>query len=122
MSPAEKMAETFAAHGLDFAYYVDRHFQYGFLFSTPEFFVMGRPVMRGARAELIRDPSATFDGMAVDAWWVHGAIGNLRAMWDVMPAALPYLGFERWDDNPRFYPIETLRRLSIPTDDQLVAN
>lgn len=122
MSPAEKMAETFAAHGLDFAYYVDRHFQYGFLFSTPEFFVMGRPVMRGARAELIRDPSATFDGMAVDAWWVHGAVGNLRAMWDVMPAALPYLGFERWDDNPRFYPIETLRRLSIPTDDQLVAN
>lgn len=66
----------------------------GYVFCTPETFVMGRVVQHDAPAELIVDPWHRFE--SGDCWMVYLAAGCiLRDAVGMMPFPLPWLAWER---------------------------
>ena len=83
------------------------HLQFGYVFSTPEFFVMGRPVDRHAPYDQLTDPRLQFP--EPDAWWVYLAAGDFIKIWTISPYNLSYIGWER-DNRPRFYRVSQLFR------------
>lgn len=86
------------------------HFQFGFVFSTPDFFVMGRPVMKDWIESVIVDPMKLLQPMQCDCWHVHTFAGNLSKAWGILPYPLPFISFERKNEL-RFYRLDALRRL-----------
>lgn len=122
MSPADLIREQYRHHCMDFDAYVRIHFDSGFVFATPTYFIMGRAVVRDADETQIRNPMHFF--AYPDAWWIHAMAGDLTGVWKIMPYPLESVGFERFDEEPRFYPIDTLRRLTIgntqPTHDHVM--
>ena len=115
MSPIDKIQHTFAQKGVDFPSILEMHYAHGFVYSTPEFFVMGRPVDSKESYNLIREPTYTFDDYRQDAWWIYGMAGQTDKAWNILPYHLPLIGFERFDEIPSFYAISTLRRLTNKT-------
>lgn len=85
------------------------HFNLGFVHSTPEFFIMGRPVLSTGDQRAILDYGFYF--ASKDAWYVALAAGDLSKAWGVLPYALPLIGFDRTNE-VRFYPLEQVRRLT----------
>jgi hypothetical protein len=85
------------------------HLHNGYVFSTPDFFLMGRPVCIGATYEEITDPIHIFPEH--DAWFIYLAAGKgyLRNFLKLEPYALPYFGWER-SNKIRFYPRERILR------------
>lgn len=82
------------------------HLAYGYVFSTPEAFVMGRPVRRDANINEIKNPAVEFNNP--DAWWIYLASGNyLDLLFRFEPFPLPWYGWER-QNVPRWYPRETV--------------
>jgi hypothetical protein len=71
------------------------HLEVGFVFSTPQLFIMGRPVDRGAHDRYIVDPIYQFDKMKQDCWHIYLAVGPLRDFFRYMPYWLPYMSWER---------------------------
>jgi hypothetical protein len=93
MSPIDRAALAFVKHGVDFAAALERNYQGGFVFSTPDFFIMGREVDGG--------------------WFIEAMAGDMDKAWSILPYELSRIGFERFDNNLRWHPIETLRRLTL---------
>ena len=91
----------FAKHGLDFAAHLESHYRHGFVFSTPSYFVMGRPIMGNPMA-----PGG--------AWFISAMAGSASEAWSILPWPLPWIGFERFDNRPRFHRMEHLRRSTAP--------
>lgn len=96
---------------------LEAHLGLGFVYSTPDFFVMGRPVQRSAPAHLIIDPSVSFERSVCDCWHVYLAAGNLGKAWGILPWPLEWLSFERKNEL-RFYKASDIRRLSLGNDSQ----
>jgi hypothetical protein len=78
---------------------------YGYVFSNPMAFVMGRPVDRNASYEDILNPSRTFENP--DCWWVWLAAGKIDTVLEAEPFPLPYYGWEI-RNQPRFHTRERL--------------
>lgn len=108
MTPFEQLAAQYGQHGISLHQYVRLHLKSGFVFSTPEYFVMGRPVPRTVDPSLIRNPNVTFTREQSDAWWIHGMAGDMGELIRIMPWPLEWIGFERFDEFPRFYKLERL--------------
>jgi len=89
------------------------HLEFGFVFSTPAFFIMGRPVRKDAPHGLILDPTYTFACRERDCWHVYCAAGDLGAAWSILPWSLPWLSFERKNEL-HFQRADRIRRLSVP--------
>ena len=53
MSPIDRIAVEYARRGVDFAAALERNYAGGFVFSTPEYFIMGRP-HAGAGGHVVR--------------------------------------------------------------------
>ena len=106
MSPIDKCALEFVKHGVDFAYCLEQEYQRGFVFSTPDFFIMGFAVRRNVNG-LLWDHSDN-----PDAWYITGMAGDMDKAWSILPYELPFVSFQRFDNSLRFIPIERLRRLS----------
>lgn len=87
------------------------HLMNGFVFSTPEYFIMGRPVISTATYEQITDPDHAFPREQCDCWHIHLMAGDTRPAWAIMPWPLALFSFERRNDL-RFYPVERIRKLS----------
>lgn len=97
------------------AWYEELHKQRGFVFSTPAFYIMGRPVMKYAPVELILDLTHVFDFEQCDTWYVFHMAGDIRQAWSIMPWELPWLAWQRESDphnDLRFYETRRLMRLS----------
>ena len=92
MSPIDRCAVTFAKHGHDFAAALERNYQGGFVFSTPDFFIMGRELDGG--------------------WFIEGMAGDTSKAWSILPYELPYVTFERFDNDLRRVAIGRLKRLT----------
>ena len=117
MSPIDQCAVAFTRRGVDFAHHLELHYAHGFVFSTPAFFIMGRPVDRHASATFIRDPKYKEAEGKCNAWWIHGMAGDVAKAWDILPWPMAWIGFERFDNDLRFYSAEDIRRLTIPTNE-----
>lgn len=85
------------------------HFENGFVFSRPDFFIMGRAVVSTASYELIVG-QYRFPSVVCDAWHVYLAAGNLMKAWEILPWELPLLTFER-NNELRKVPVAAMRRL-----------
>lgn len=93
---------------------LEAHLLHGWVISTPDMFIMGRPVLKTAPAHIL-DPWWPF-GDEADCWHVWLAAGDLRAMWAHLPFPLPWISFER-DNALRFYKFESLRKKIVsPTE------
>ena len=95
----------------------------GFVFITPEIFLITRPVRKDADPDLIASPHA-FYAPDCDCWAIHLEAGDMSKAWPLVPWDLPWVCFGRILDGKRkglrFYRTETLRRLTsreqlIPT-------
>jgi len=114
MSPYETIYRQYQEKlpDLDFPKLVGSYMTFGFVFSTPVYFMMGKSVNRRASPDLIRDPSHRFAREECDAWWIHAATGNMAGAWKAMPWPLPWVGFQRFDDDLHFYPLERMNALA----------
>lgn len=74
---------------------LEAHLLHGHVFSTPEYFCMGRAVRRDADAADIVNPWVSFPMAECDAWMVYLVAGDMRAAWSCFPKLLPWVGFER---------------------------
>lgn len=115
----EALEKLYAQKGAEepFANYVIEHAKNGFVYSTPDFFVMGRPVVRSASEAVIRDATHAFPPAECDAWFVHAAAGNIPKMWATMPWPLEWIGWTRLRDpldELTFVRTESLKRLCPP--------
>lgn len=102
-----------------FEWYVDWHLRNGFVFGTPNFFVMGFPchqtalVVAGA-AGPHRMHLADARG---DCWYISAMAGNMHAAWSVLPWPTPWMAWDRdlgGEKELRFHATERIRSLSGP--------
>lgn len=99
-----------------FQWYVDWHHRHGFVFSRPDYFIMGRHVARSAPEELICEPTHLFPAADCDCWYIFAMSGDMMKAWDIMPWPLAWFAWEREQGNRRdlrFYPLDRVRRLSL---------
>ena len=95
MTPLDRIAVEYAQKGHDFAEALERNYREGFVFSTPDFFIMGRE----------REGS----------WFIEAFAGDMAKAWSILPYELPFISFERFDNSLRFVSLSVLRRLTLPT-------
>jgi len=86
------------------------HLNNGFVFSTPAFFVMGRPVVSAARPEIIVGLNR-FPATICDAWHVYLMAGDMSKAWGILPWELPMVTIER-RNVLKVYRLDSIRRLS----------
>jgi hypothetical protein len=120
------MAAKYADHPQEmvFGYYIDWHFKHGFVFSTPDFFIMGRAAPKGV---------IEADGVKLtwfpewwncDTWYIHAMSGDMSKAWSILPWELPWIAFERVRCGKReltFIETGRLRRLTMQTTQEAVA-
>lgn len=92
MTPAERAAKLCRARGGDFAAEVEAHLLTGYVFSTPELFLMGRPVPRESDPADIWTPHPL---KTCNAWFVWIGVGNAQELIRRMPFPLPWIGWQR---------------------------
>ncbi len=116
MTPYEKALEVYhrepcaRTFGEDLAL----HLMHGFVFSTPEYFVMGRPVKSEAHRSLVVNPGFTWDRQDCDCWHVYLMAGDMGQAWKCLPWRLPLISLERRNEL-RFYKLTDVERfVSIP--------
>ncbi len=85
------------------------HHMHGFVFSTPEYFVMGRPVNSRAGYELITG-QYLFERAVCDCWHVFVAAGSITKAFGILPYDLPLMSYERCNDL-RVIPLAVMRRI-----------
>jgi hypothetical protein len=113
MMPVEKAAEVYQLETCkrSFREDLEAHLLNGFVFSRPDFFIMGRPVIKAASYEEITDPTFRFPSANCDTWHIHLMSGNMVKAWAIMPWELPWFAWERKNEL-RFYSVSAIRRLS----------
>jgi hypothetical protein len=89
---------------------LEAHLLYGYVFSTPDAFVMGRPVRRDGD---VGDVWRTWPLEECDAWFVWVGVGEVAQLLDFIPFPLPWIGWNRvgrgWTED-HWIPIKMLSR------------
>jgi hypothetical protein len=88
------------------------HLRNGYVVSTPDFFVMARPVRR-IIIEGICNPAIRFE--KPDCWHVYLLAGSIQKALTALPYDLPWMSWER-GNVLRFYPLASIRRRIQSTD------
>lgn len=87
------------------------HLMYGYVFSTPTMFMMGRPVDRYDPPEYIVTPDRR-PLWGPNAWLIYLAAGDLGEFFRYCPYPLPWVGWER-KNKLRFYDFKRAKRKVI---------
>lgn len=95
MTPVEQAAAVYNTEpcARSFREDLEAHLLHGYVFSTPEFFAMGRAVDSHARAGLIVNPWVKFD--TSDAWMIYLVAGDTAKAIEALPYDLPLICWER---------------------------
>ena len=119
MTPIEQAAAVYSREwcARPFAEDLAAHLAGGYVYATPDFFAMGRPVPRGAPAEFIVNPWHTWEREQCDAWLVYLVAGDMSKAWLTFPFSLPWVIFER-DNVIKTHRFESLRSKIIRTAPQ----
>ena len=89
---------------------LELHLATGFVHSTPEYFIMGRPVRSDAPEIEIMDAALPFQ--EPDCWHIHLAAGNIKLFWKHEDGLrLPFVTWERRNVLKGPYKMETVRRI-----------
>jgi hypothetical protein len=96
---------------LDFNTALWHHLQDGVAISTPNVFLLARPVRKDAPYEQIDDPSHVFSREAADCWFIYAAASaspeSIRQFIACEPFPLPYFGWYK-HSRLRFVPRDKL--------------
>lgn len=79
---------------LPFAEYLEWHYQHGFVFSTPDYFIMGT-AQNAADMRQYGVPLIKCLPEKQDSWYVFAMAGDMSKAWDCLPYRLPNIAFER---------------------------
>jgi len=117
MTPYEQTMLDWAKRPRDrpLEWYENKHKSFGFLFATPAFYIMGRPVPKAADPARILNVEHVFDFDECDCWYLFQLTGRIDLAWDIMPWELRWMCWKRETDSAehlRFYETRTLKRLS----------
>lgn len=85
------------------------HLRYGHCYSSDDYLVLGRPVVKDAPHCLVVDPSVVFD--TPDCWLVYLAVGRLSDIIDLAPYQLPWFAWQR-DNVLHYYRRENVERIA----------
>lgn len=129
MTPIERIREEYTLHPREqpFDYYLNWHLAHGFVFSTPDFFIMGRAIyLCHEEAETLEviNSFVLVEEIDAQAWYVHAASGDLSKAWGILPWPLPYIAFERKRGERMELTIvkaDRMKRLSHAISEQTVA-
>lgn len=79
MTPVEQASELYARfpQPRTFREDLEAHLLHGYVFSTPDCFLMARPVSSHATAEAISDPWHRFEPHEQDTWLIWIAAGSM---------------------------------------------
>jgi hypothetical protein len=94
---------------------LDIHLTTGYVVSTPEYFIMARPVNSGAPQEDVVNPMHIFDNSECDCWHIYLMAGDMKKCWDKCPddlKDLPLVSFER-SNVLKFLPMDRVKRLVL---------
>jgi hypothetical protein len=97
--------------------YVRWHLKHGFVFSTPDAFVMGRAVNKDAPKAEILGLAHLFPREECNAWYLFAASGDMGKMWKFLPFSLGWVCWTRIRDPQSelvFVETERLTRLCPP--------
>ena len=111
MTPVERAAAVYQQEwcARTFREDLEAHLLNGYVFSTPETFVMGRLVQHDADPALIVNPWHRFE--TGDCWMVYLAAGKIvKDPYRWVPYPLPWVAFER-ENQLRVWPLERVLRL-----------
>ena len=67
----------------------------GYVWDTPEVFLMARPVWKDAPDEVIKCSHVRFHDSCVNAWFLFAFVGDLRATITIAPYQLAWVGWSR---------------------------
>ena len=84
------------------------HLRWGCVLSTPQAFLMGRPIVKDAEHILQADPWHRFPPEEVDCWIVWLFAGDLAKVMSMVPYRLPWLAWARRDGPLRFFRFDTV--------------
>lgn len=84
------------------------HLVNGYVYSTPEAFVMGRPVQLSAPSHEILDPEYVFPRETWNCWHVALYAGDMGKLFTFAEFDLPYAAFQK-RNKLRFYAINQIR-------------
>ena len=119
MSPFETAADLYRRHpqALPLEGYLMWHLRHGFVYSTPDYFIMGRPVHLCAYPRsLITEHLHIFDQDICDAWYIHLMAGDMSKAWGILPYPLPWLCWERLVGGRREFRVYEFGRVRDLTD------
>lgn len=94
--PLDQAKGLYDSHGACFEADLAHYLRFGYVFSTPEHFLMAAPVTLPDIAHLARPGEA-------DAWYVRLAVGHGAMRWFIrqMPWSLPFVCWNRAFKNPK---------------------
>lgn len=87
---------------------------HGYVHKTPDYFIMGRPVIRAA-GDACADLTARFAISQCDTWFIAAFAGRWDTAWRSLPYQLPFLGWQRLHERENtlhFLPTERIREFS----------
>lgn len=88
---------------------LELHLLNGYVVSTPEYFIMGRPIHKDSPQECIVDPSFPFNKADWDCWHVYLMAGDFSKVFDFYPFPLEWVSWER-KNVLRFFKTETVAK------------
>ncbi len=94
MSPYETAYQWFCEHPQQesFSWYCGWHMQHAFLYSTPDFFICGRPAVKQSLENI--GPTFAHERYP-DCWFIHFLSGDVGKAWTILPYYLPFVAFQR---------------------------
>lgn len=109
-SPAFQARVVYESLGSDwpFTSVIEMHLLGGYVVSTPEYFILARPVDSTADEARILNPLISFS--KPDAWFIFAYAGDISRAWDYFPVFYPKVGWQRANRPIRFYPMENIIR------------
>lgn len=95
LSPYQQVLKMYeeSPEEMPFAHYFEVHLRRGYVFSNPEFFWMGVPVVK-AEIEAGQHPLEIPRG-TVDCWYLAALAGDMAAAWNCEPYELKWIAFDR---------------------------
>lgn len=117
MTPLDKVRALYTDNSpRTFAEDLTAHMQCGYVYSTPEYLLMGRPVWSKAPQAHINDVWMAFPPQLWDAWYVYafalrhdgGLAGLVKNLLTHMPFYLPLVAWERSGDTLSFFSTDKL--------------
>jgi hypothetical protein len=114
-SPLLKAAEVYKREecARPFKDDLEIHLLTGYVYSTPDYFIMGRPVDRFGDPEKIIDPTYPFPRDQWNCWHIYLMAGDVTKCWSREPIVFPWVSWEK-RNRLRFYQMWEIRRRIEP--------